>query len=638
MKKTLSIVIFLLMSVTGLFAQLPTVTFTQWPSASATFTYPLLVTNCGDNREFVVQRNGIIKIVDSLGNILATPFIDIGNLTDYGNYNEEGLLGLAFDPHYKSNGYFYVNYTGSDNNPGPTHIVRYSVSATDTNIANPASAFELLTFSQPYVNHNGGNLTFGPDGYLYDGQGDGGSGGDPGNRAQNKKQYLGKILRIDPNGGTPYAIPPSNPFANDTANYYPEIWDLGMRNPWRFNFDRITGDLWIGDVGQNLYEEVDFEPAGFTGGNNDGWHCREGLHSYTAGAGDCNGTVGLTDPIYEYGHVGGACSISGGYVYRGTQYHDLWGRYLYTDYCKGALWSITPNGSGGWHNDTLGQFTANTYSSFGQDTYGEMYVCAHNSNKVYKISSADCKPVAYILQQDGSGICEGSPLHALYGIGLTYQWQTNNSDISGATSSDYLPLASGGYRVIVTKGACSDTSVVSNITINPLPTVSFPTPISGVTVLCSNNPADINLIGLPSGGMFSGAGVAGAACNVFGFASGTDTITYVYTDVNGCSNSITNYYPVQVCEGVPFVNTVSDVTVFPSPNHGDFNLSIHSVKSQNLVLEIYNAFGQLQLQKPISLAKGKSDEKIHLSNVAPGVYRYTLKGNEALDNGSFIVE
>ena len=176
-------------------AQLPTLTLTQWPNTSTTFNYPVLVTNCGDSRTFVVQRNGYIYIVDSLGNKLSPAFLNISALTDYGNYNEEGLLGMAFDPDYKNNGYFYVNYTGSDDNPGPTHIVRYSVSSSDPNLADGSSAFEILKIYQPYVNHNGGMIMFGPDGYLYDFQGDGGSGGDPSNRAQNPDSLLGKIDR-----------------------------------------------------------------------------------------------------------------------------------------------------------------------------------------------------------------------------------------------------------------------------------------------------------------------------------------------------------------------------------------------------------------------------------------------------------
>ena len=553
MKKYFSLLVFLFIAAVNVKAQLPVVTMTQFPNTTTSFQYPVLVTHCGDARRFVVQRNGIIKIVDSLNNVMATPFLDITAINDYDNYNEEGLLGLAFDPDYATNGYFYINYTGNELNPGPTHIVRYTVSA-DPNVADAASAYELLTFTQPSANHNGGSLAFGPDGYLYDGQGDGGSVGDPGNRAQNKQTYLGKILRIDPHGGTPYGIPASNPFVSDTT-YLPEIWDMGVRNPWRFSFDRITGDLWIGDVGQGTWEEVDMEQSGSNGGMNYGWRCYEGNHSYnTAGCGAMNT---YDAPVYEYAHTGGYCSITGGYVYRGAQYNDLWGRYLYTDYCKGILWSLMPDGGGGMNNDTLGQFVANTYSSFGEDNFGEMYICAHNSDKVYKISSADCKPVAYIMETDTTIISAGNMLHALYGIGLNYQWQFNGSDIAGATNANYSPVANGNYSVIVTKGACSDTSGNSFV---------------------------------------------------------------IYNNINNVSSVIV------------------DSKIFPNPSNGSFTLSIQSVKNQEVVLQIFNALGQLQMEKTISVNAGKTFESFQIINPVTGVYRYILKGNETLRNGSFVIQ
>jgi len=611
-------------------AQLPTLTLTQWPNTSTTFNYPVLVTNCGDSRTFVVQRNGYIYIVDSLGNKLSPAFLNISALTDYGNYNEEGLLGMAFDPDYKNNGYFYVNYTGSDDNPGPTHIVRYSVSSSDPNLADGSSAFEILKIYQPYVNHNGGMIMFGPDGYLYDFQGDGGSGGDPSNRAQNPDSLLGKILRLDVHGASPYAIPATNMYASGGGR--PEIFDLGVRNPWRPSFDRITGDLWIADVGQNAYEEIDFEPAGSNGGYNYGWHCREGLHSYASGAADCNGTIGLTDPIWEYSHSGGFCSISGGYVYRGAQFHDLWGRYLYTDYCAGVIYSLLPAGGGTWNNDTLGSFLTNTYSSFGEDSYGELYVCAHNTNKVFKITTNDCKPNAYILQSSTGGVCEGSPLQALNGIGLSYQWQLNGSDIAGATSYEYLPVNSGVYSVIVTKNGCSDTTA-TNITIHSLPSVS----ITSVDTIC-NTSNSITLTGNPAGGSFSGVGVSGNTFNPDSIGLGDHTISYFYSDSNGCSNSTSKNIFIIDCTGIGNIDAVSSVQIFPVPNKGEFTITIQSVKSQQLVLEIYNSLGQLQMKKRISVVAGKNVSEINMGKAVSGVYRYIIKGNTSLRNGSFVIE
>ena len=245
------------------------------------FTRPVDIVNAGDSRLFIVEQRGIIKIIDGNGQVLSTPFLDIdARVGSQGN--EQGLLGLAFHPDYANNGFFYVNYT---NNSGDTRIARFKVSADNPNVADPNSEKLLLPVDQPYSNHNAGDLTFGPDGYLYFGLGDGGSGGDPQNNGQTATAYLGKMLRIDVDNGDPYAIPPTNPF-KDTDFYLDEIWATGLRNPWRFSFDRLTGDLWIGDVGQDAWEEIDFQPASSTGGENYGWRCYEGNHVYSM-SGSC---------------------------------------------------------------------------------------------------------------------------------------------------------------------------------------------------------------------------------------------------------------------------------------------------------------------------------------------------------------
>ena len=235
---------------------------------------PVCISNAGDSRLFTVDQHGLIMIVDSAGNVNPIPFLDIKSHVTYSG--ERGLLGLAFHPRYKTNGYFYVNYVGVGDS---THISRFSVSTSDPGKADPSTEYKLLTLYQPYTNHKGGDLCFGSDGYLYIGLGDGGGGGDPGNRAQNLSEYLGKILRIDVNSGSPYSIPQTNPFYNNpTARK--EIWAYGLRNPWRFSFDRLTGDVWIADVGQDAYEEINFQPAAGTGGQNYGWRCYEGNNAY----------------------------------------------------------------------------------------------------------------------------------------------------------------------------------------------------------------------------------------------------------------------------------------------------------------------------------------------------------------------
>ncbi|MCH8331846.1 MAG: PQQ-dependent sugar dehydrogenase, partial [Bacteroidetes bacterium] len=321
----------------------PKVEFQQWVTG---FNRPVDIINAGDSRLFIVEQDGIIKIIDSTGTTNTTPFININARVGSGG-NEQGLLGLAFHPNYSTNGYFYVNYT---DNSGDTKISRFSVS-TDPDIADDTTEMVILTISQPFSNHNGGGVRFGADGYLYIGTGDGGSGGDPGNRAQDPQNLLGKMLRIDVDGASPYAIPTTNPFVDSTA-VLDEIWAIGLRNPWRFSFDRQTGDLWIGDVGQNAWEEVDFEPASSPGGINWGWRCYEGDVTYNNSG--CAGMANYEFPAVVYRNsFSTGCTVVGGYVYRGSKYSDLEGHYIYGDYCSGYFYTLYPNGQGGF--DTTNQ-------------------------------------------------------------------------------------------------------------------------------------------------------------------------------------------------------------------------------------------------------------------------------------------
>jgi glucose/arabinose dehydrogenase len=264
-----------------------------------------------------------------------------------------GLLGLALHPNFAQNGFFYVNYTGAS---GDTFISRFTASGDS---ADPNSEEVLVRVPQPYPNHNGGTLNFGPDGYLYIGLGDGGSGGDPHGNGQSLGTLLGKILRIDVDSAQPYAVPTDNPFGN-------EIWAYGLRNPWRMSFDTATGDLYIGDVGQGDWEEIDFIPAGSPGGQNFGWDHREGTHQFEGG-----GPAEMIDPIAEYSHSESGCSVTGGYVYRGVM--TEWnGVYLYGDYCTGLVWGLIRSGEG-WQNQLLFETDFNI-TSFGQDEHGEVYI------------------------------------------------------------------------------------------------------------------------------------------------------------------------------------------------------------------------------------------------------------------------
>jgi glucose/arabinose dehydrogenase len=340
---------------------------------------PVAITHAGDSRIFITLQAGRILIHDGT-QLLPTPFLDIRTIVRSGG--ERGLLGLAFHPRYAENGFFFVNYTDMN---GHTVVARYRVSA-DPNRADSSTRKQILFIEQPFANHNGGEVRFGPDGYLYIGMGDGGSGGDPGNRAQNLAVLLGKMLRIDIDNGDPYAIPPSNPFAGNSSAR-PEIWASGMRNPWRFSFDRHSGDLWIADVGQGAWEEVDFQPATSIGGENYGWRRMEGTHCFNPSS-TCN-PGNLVLPLIEYDHSGGACSVTGGYVYRGARHPRLQGMYLYGDFCNGRIWGAVRNSAGEVTVRDLSD-TAFSISAFGEDVNGELYL-ADYGGAVYRI--ADSRPL-----------------------------------------------------------------------------------------------------------------------------------------------------------------------------------------------------------------------------------------------------
>ena len=349
---------------------------------------PVAITHAGDGsgRLFITLLGGQIVIYDG-GQVLAQPFLDIGALVTSGG--ERGLLSVTFHPDYRANGLLFVDYTDLNGN---TVVARYSVSA-DPNIVNPASAEILLSIVQPYTNHNGGQLQFGPDGYLYIGMGDGGSGGDPQNHAQTLGDLLGKMLRIDVDGNPPYSIPADNPFINDPVARE-EIWALGLRNPWRFSFDRQTGDLFIADVGQSRIEEVNFQPANSTGGENYGWNLMEGSDCYPPSS-NCNSAT-LTLPILEYDHSLG-CSITGGYRYRGAANPGLWGVYFYGDYCSGRIWGATEDNAGTWTTEELLD-TNLQITAFGEDENGEIYLADFADGGIYRIDEILTEPTS-----DGGG-------------------------------------------------------------------------------------------------------------------------------------------------------------------------------------------------------------------------------------------
>jgi uncharacterized protein (TIGR03437 family) len=389
-------------------------------------TMPTDIQHAGDGsgRLFLVEQNGRIRIFRN-GALAERPFLDVTGRVRSGG--EQGLLGLAFPPGFAQKRYFYVNYTGRQ---GDTIVARYRLSS-DPGVADAASEEVILMIDQPFSNHNGGQLRFGPDGYLYIGMGDGGSGGDPQNNGQRGATLLGKMLRIDVEGGaSPYGVPPDNPFVA-TSGTRPEIWAFGLRNPWRFAFDRETADLWIADVGQNRAEEVNFTPAGGRGGENYGWNLMEGLQCFIRPNCDMNG---LTLPVLEYGR-GQGCSVTGGNVYRGTRVPALRGSYVYADYCSGTIWALRREGDR-WANRVLLETTLNV-SSFGEDEQGEMYVAGHTDGAIYAVAAV---PGAAPSFSEHSVVNAASNVPGLVPGSLTTIYASSLRDTAGITEAPRLPL------------------------------------------------------------------------------------------------------------------------------------------------------------------------------------------------------
>ncbi|MDO3426680.1 PQQ-dependent sugar dehydrogenase [Chryseobacterium sp. APV1] len=337
------------------------------------FTAPVEIAHANDSRMFVVQQNGIIKILQSDGTVNSANFLNISSKITYGG--ERGLLGLAFHPQYPSNGYFFVYYNDTGGN---ITVARYTRSSANPDVADPATEKIILNLPKPFDNHNGGSIHFAPDGYLWVVTGDGGSGGDPNNNAQNKNSLLGKLLRLDINSTEAYNIPPGNPFVGiDGAD---EVWAYGLRNAWKFNFDTVSGNVMIADVGQGQIEEINRMPL-TQAGINYGWRCYEGNNTYNTTG--CAAQSTMTFPVAAYDHSGGKCSITGGYVYRGTQFPALQGRYFFADYCSTQIGSLNSDDSITWTS----AFSGNNFSTFGVNNQNELFVAAVNSGKIFRITT-----------------------------------------------------------------------------------------------------------------------------------------------------------------------------------------------------------------------------------------------------------
>ncbi|MEX1188096.1 MAG: PQQ-dependent sugar dehydrogenase [Bacteroidia bacterium] len=571
MKNILSI--FFVFGALFLKAQSPNIELTQVSSGFNTIT---CLAHCNDNRVFVLEQAGKIKFFDPYlgGNI---EFLDIqARVNDSGN--ERGLLGLAFPTDYKQTGKFYVNYTASG---GTTRISRFSVSASDSNAADPNSEEILLAITQPFSNHNGGNILFGPDGYLYIGMGDGGSGGDPNNYSQNRQSLLGKMLRIDVSGESGYTIPADNPFVgtNDPNNLVlDEIWSIGVRNPWKYSFDRLSGDLWIADVGQDAQEEVNFQAAASLGGENYGWRCYEGTANFNTSG--CTGSSNYEFPIFTFNHsASNGCSITGGFVYRGVFAGELYGRYLVTDYCSGRIWSILQEDETTFSNIDHGQFNTFTYTAFGEDKYGELYLARQNGI-IYRIGAINSDPSA-IINPSFTSLCPGETLtlETQFNPLLSYNWFKDGNLILGANSSTFEVSEVGSYSVqVIVENDASSISEERVITIAPEPPVL--TASAELEVLCDDAAFPVSLTGAPIGGTFSGVGVVNASFDPFDLPPGDYDISYNYTSAEGCNSEpveftiIIRELPEVSIEGIDEIYCANiDIAVMPTliPEGGLFS-------------------------------------------------------------------
>lgn len=571
---------------------------------------PTNIENMGDDRLFVTEQRGIIKIIQPSGEVNATAFLDIRSRVG-SNANERGLLGLAFHPNYTENGYFYLNYT---NTAGNTIISRFSVMEEDPDQANPDSEVVLLEIDQPYTNHNGGCIKFGPDEYLYIGMGDGGLFGDPAGAGQNGQVLLAKILRIDVDNGSPYGIPEGNPFIDDET-VRDEIWALGVRNPWRFSFDRETGDMWIADVGQDLWEEVNFQLADSPGGENYGWNCYEGFEFYEPDA--CSGGP-FTAPIHAYSHdfSEGGCSVTGGYVYRGTENPDLVGRYLYTDFCTGYIWSLMKDELGNWVNELLLEGAANDYSTFGENADGDLFLAGLISGKIYKIVK-DCSSLtlgASILHH----ACEGEALGAINLI-LSGAAPFEIAWGGGQTGSSLTELTPGIYPVTVTDANnCQKTNWYTIRNDTPMaPEILFDEAIISV----EDNFATYQWY-------LNGTEISGATNPTLQPIEDGDYMVEV-TNETGCS-VFSNTITITI-ESTTFPAGIEAIECYPNPADEHFNLFIKSQNSVAATIKILNANGRLYKSLDIEV-NGSFNQEISLKGLSSGLYFVVLNTNK----GSFL--
>lgn len=589
----------------------------QLQNFASGFTLPLGLYHAGDERLFVVEKSGIVKIIMPDGTVNSTPFLDIQNLVRFtGQTNsEQGLLGFAFHPDFKTNGYFFVDYTRSfPANDGTTVIARYQVNPLDSNVANANSAEIILTIPQQFSNHNGGCIQFGLDGFLYIGMGDGGSANDPLEAGQNPQTLQGKMLRLDVNSTLPFAIPSDNPFVND-PNVLDEIWAIGVRNPWRFSFDRITGDMWMGDVGQNNLEEINFQPSNSLGGENYGWDCFEGSAAFEPAG--CN-NITFTFPVFEYNHnAAGGFSVTGGYVFRSAKYKEAWGKYLFADAVSAHLWSTEFDGNNFNTIKEMNNTAGSSNVSFGEDKFGDLYLIKHAGGTIQKIiETSNSGPLAFITNKESQySLCEGDSLllQALFHPDLQFQWLKDGQAINNADQPFIPVFEAGQYQLVVADltnaSLPTDTSLPVAVVIIPATANLFLE--DSLTVNISEAPFVIptNM----GGGTFTGTGIVN---NEFDASAANLENTIVYTVLNNnCPQSDTLIVLLDTLSvGAAQFSIPASIHVFPNPvTSHDFKIV---ASHQILSVQITDVLGvKIYQNQHLGL-----EHHIHLPELTSGVY------------------
>lgn len=587
------------------------------------FSNPTDIANAGDERLFIVERRGRIRILNQDGSINPTPFLDIdARVVNTGGQSEQGLLSLEFHHSFESTGWFFVHYT---DNSGNTVVSRFSIDPSDPNIALPDSEKIIFTLDQPFTNHNGGSIRFGLDDMLYIGMGDGGSANDPNNFSQNGNVLLGKILRIDVDNGDPFSIPADNPFVNN-PDVRDEIWAIGVRNPWKFSFDQTTGDLWMADVGQREWEEVNFQSGSSPGGENYGWRCREGNNDFNISG--CDG-ITFTPAAAEYNHEGLThCSITGGFLYRGSE--DLFAGappiYVYTDYCSGTFWGAYQNENSEIASDEMNRVSGNAISSFGEDNRGELYVAALNNGRIFRLN-AECNIDFELETVDAScDVSTDGAINVPVELRSFYDIEIINS-ITGEAIADSDAVPAGTYMVTVTRFGCSrEYAETVTASVQPLE-IEFST-ANNTNVLSTNTEGE-------SYQWFLNGEIIEGATGPSLILLETGIYELQITFVNGCVSSSGD---IEIDELVLSTNTIEKLTsmkVLPIPSNDFLTLVLSTENFEQFDLRVTDISGKVQHTQAIEV-QGLSEFKLDIQDYPSGIYLLTIEDGLASQTVRFV--